>query len=425
MSDLGEPTALSPPPSALERAQAVSRALSDAARRARFSTRARSAYRGGSFEARRGAQFIRIMTIALLVLLVGLPNLVALVYFGLLASDQYASEAKFTVSSGAIPKMDEMGSVTGVPPLMIFQDTQVLTNYIHSRPLVEELERKVGLRDAYASPSIDWWARFRKNKPIEKFTDYWEKMSSTKIAFPSGIVTLAVYAFSPQDAKRIADAVVAQSEDLINDLNERMWHDTVRASERDMKAAAQDLGHARMQMELERNAEGLIDVGETNKALTGLVSGLQTDLLQAQQEYDTEIRYVAADAPQMRVLKSRISAMKIQLDQMNAQLTAQGEKTVAATADKALSGKMTKFAELDLDERIAEKRYATAVAAVEAARMLSERRMLYLHEIVAPALPEQAEYPKRWLSIGMTFLGSLIAFAASIAAMAFVRNHMA
>ncbi len=424
MTDSDEPAALSQP-SALERAQAVSRALTDAARRARFSTRARGAYRGGSFASRPGAKLMRVLTIALFIAMVALPNLVAILYFGLIASDQYVSEAKFTVSSGAIPKMDAVGSVTGVPPMLIVQDTLVVTSYIESRALVEVLDREIELRKIYSAPSIDWWARFRKDKPIEKFADYWEKMSSTSIAFPSGIVTLKVRAFNPGDAKRIADAVVRQSENLINDLNDRMRRDTVLASERDMQRAAQGLGRARIAMESERNAQGLIDVGETNKALTGIQSELQSDLLKAEQEYQTEIRYVSADAPQMRVLKSRISAMKGQLDEMKAQLTSQDEKNISAVADKALSGKMTKFAELDLEERIAEKRYAVSVAAVEAARMMSERRMLYLHEIVAPALPEEAMYPRRWLSIGMTFAASLIAWAATVVAMTFVRNHMA
>jgi capsular polysaccharide transport system permease protein len=424
MTDSDEPVALSQP-SALERAQAVSRALTDAARRARFSTRARGAYRGGSFAARPGAKLMRVLTIALFVLMVALPNLVAVLYFGLIASDQYVSEAKFTVSSGAIPKMDAVGSVTGVPPMLIVQDTQVVTSYIASRAMVEALDREIGLRAVYSAPSIDWWARFRKDKPIEKFADYWERMSSTSIAFPSGIVSLKVRAFNPEDAKRIADAVVRQSENLINDLNDRMRRDTVVASERDMQRAAQGLGRARIAMENERNAEGLIDVGETNKALTGIESELQSDLLKAEQEYQTGLRYVTADAPQMRVLKSRITAMKSQLDEMKAQFTSQDEKNMSAVADKALSGKMTKFAELDLEERIAEKRYAVSVAAVEAARMMSERRMLYLHEIVAPALPEESMYPRRWLSIGMTFVASLIAWAATVGAMAFVRNHMA
>ena len=84
---------------------------------------------------------------------------------------------------------------------------------------------------------------------------------------------------------------------------------------------AEDLGRARMQMEFERNAEGIIDVGQTSTALTDLISGLQADLLKAQQEYQTEIHYVTADAPQMKVLSSRISAMQNQLEQLKAKLT--------------------------------------------------------------------------------------------------------
>ena len=311
MTDSDNPTVIPPPVSALERAQVVSRALTDAARRARFSIRARQAYRGGSFKARAGAKVMRFLMIALFVTMVVVPNLVAGIYFSLIASDQYVSEAKFTVSSGAIPQMDGLGSVTGVPPILIVQDTQVVTSYIQSRAMVEQLERTVGLRDAYGSKTIDWLSRFRKDKPIEKFTRYWETMCDASISFPSGIVTLTVRAFSPEDAKRIADAVVKQSENLINDLNERMRNDTVLASERDMELAAQDLGRARMQMEFERNAEGIIDIGQTSTALTDLISELEADLLKAQQEYQTELRYVTADAPQMKVLTPASSRCKV------------------------------------------------------------------------------------------------------------------
>lgn len=424
MTDSGGPTHITPSLTALERAQAVSRALTEAARRARFSTRARGAYRNGSFAARRGAKLIRILTIVLLIAMVAVPNLAAALYFGLLASDQYVSEAKFTVSSGVIPKMDGVGSVTGVPPILIVQDTQVVTNYIHSRAMVEQLERMVALREAYSSDAIDWWARFRK-KPIEQFVDYWEKMSGTSIAFPSGIVTVTVRAFSAEDAKRIADAVVKLSENLINDLNDRMRRDTVLASERDMERAAQKLAHARLDMEVARNTEGLLDVNQTNKGLGDLMTGLETDLLKVQQQYQSQLRYVTPEAPQMRFLKSQITALQGQLDDLKAQVTSQSEKGASAMAEKTLSGKMTKFSELDLEQRIAEKQYAVSVAAVEAARILSERRMLYLHEIVAPALPEEAKYPKRWLSVGITLVTSLIAWGATVAAMAFVRNHMA
>jgi capsular polysaccharide transport system permease protein len=424
MTDSRQPTPFDQSFDVIERAKVASRSLSDAARRARFSSRARSALKGGGAQARPGAKLMRIVGLALFGLMVAVPNLIAVTYYGLLASDQYVSEARFTVSSAALPKMDGVGSVTGVPPILIIQDTQIVTNYIHSRAIVDELEKTVALSDAYGSSAIDWWSRFRKNKPIEKFVKYWEHMSDVSIGMPSGIVALSIRAFNPDDAKRIAAAVVKLSEKLINDINERMRHDIVAASELDLRRASDALGRARLKMEAARNEEGLLDVGQTNLAMSGLISGVEGDLLRAQQEYQTQSRYVDDTAPQMRVLKSRIASMSTQLDEMKAQVTAPNKTGLSVLAEKTLSGKMTKFDELSLDQRISEKRYAQAVAAVEAARILNERKMMYVHEIVAPSIPEDAKYPKRWLSIGMTFLASIIAWLVTFGMIAFARNHM-
>ena len=166
---------------ALERAEAVSRFLSEAARRARFSARARGAYQKSSFAERRGAKAMRIAFLVLLVVMVAIPNFVGVLYYGLLASDQYVAEAKFTVSSAAIPKLDGLGSVTGLPQMMIFQDSMIIVDYVESRSMVEQLERQVDLRELYGSDRIDWWARFEKSKSIERFTDYWKKMAAATI----------------------------------------------------------------------------------------------------------------------------------------------------------------------------------------------------------------------------------------------------
>jgi capsular polysaccharide transport system permease protein len=430
-SDRDEPPPFEEEPQrALEHAQAVSRALADAARRARFSARARGAYRGGSFAARRGARAFRVLTFALFVALVALPNIAASVYLGLLASDQFVSEAKFTVSSGAIPKLDALGSVTGLPSMEIFQDTQIAINFIESRAMVEQLERRVGLRDAYGSEKIDWIARFNKSRPIEKFTDYWAnnwltKMCDVSISLPSGIVTLKIRAFSPSDAKRIAKAVIELTERQINNLNDRMWRDTVHFSEQELQRAGERLKAARVRYEKVRNLEGLLDVRQTSDALNGLLAQLETDTLTAQQDYQTQSQYVAEAAPQLRVLKARIDAMNSQIAELKTQITARKEKSISAIAEKALSGKMTKFAELDLEQQIATQRYSSAVTAVEAARIMGENKMIYLHQIVAPALPEESLYPRRWLTFGLILLASLLLWGASVGVATFVRNHMA
>ena len=423
MSNSMEPAERSPA-QALERMQGVTQRLSDAARRARMSVRARGAFGDTGARARRGARAMRVFVLLSFLLVVALPTAAAAIYFIFLASDQYVSEAKFTVSSGAIPRFDAFGSVTGVPSMLIVQDTLVVTNYVSSRALVDDLEKQVDLRSIYSSKEIDFWARFDRSKPIEKFVDYWEKMASATAQAPSGIITLTVRAFSPRDAQRVAEAVIARCEELINGLNERMLRDTVATAEEERKRAAELVSRSLVALKQARDREGVVDVNVTNRAASEVLAALQTELLKAEQEYAAQRRYVAESAPQLRGLRTRIQAMKDQIAEMRASLTAQ-DKPFPDANDQTMSGKMTLFANLELEKQIAEKRYATAVAAVEGAKAISERKMLYLHQSVMPGLPEEARYPRRWLSVGLAFMFAFVAWLTLVGVAAFGRNHMA
>lgn len=424
MNDAPKPPELRTP-NPMERAEAVSRFLTDAARRARFSARVRGAYKDGSFASRRGARAMRIAFAILFVLVVAIPNVVSVVYFGIIASDQYVSEARFTVSGAEAPRSDGMGSVVALPMMMIMQDTLIITNFLESRTLVEQLERQVDLRRLYSDPSIDWGARFDPSQSIEQFVEYWGKMAEAKIGVPSGIVTLKVRAFSPDEARRVADAVVADCDTLINNLNERMREDTVKASEQDVAFAAERLKTAWVELERARNEEGLLNVDLAGKSQTDVVSGLESELLTAKQEYQIRSHYLEDQAPQLRVMRRRIEALEGQVAERRAEMTALESKGVAALAQRTLSGKMTKFASLDLEHKIAQARYQATTTALDSARQLSQRKLLYLHVIESPATPQEARYPRRLLYCGLVFAGSLALWGALVGLVTFVRNHMA
>jgi capsular polysaccharide transport system permease protein len=406
-------------PPALRRSTAVARALSDAARRARFSSRARSAFAG----TRRASRAMRLLRRALFVVIVAIPSLASAIYYGLVASGQYVAEAKFTVSGGSIPKMDGLGSVTGLPPLAVLQDTMIVVSFIESRTLVEKLQETQGLRAAYSADSIDYLSRFDPQKPIEKFVDYWNKHATAAITMPAGIVTLKVRAFSARDAQRVAAAVVGECETLVNDLNTRMYNDTVTASEQNLQRAADALKATRVAYQEARNAEGIVDIKQTSESMNALLTKLQGQLLTAQSDYATRSAYLGATAPQMRLLKSTIASLEEQIHTIKSKMTTAGGD--APAEGETLSQSVGRFASLDLEQKIAEKRYATATTSLNAARLLSERKMLYLHQIVAPAEPEEARYPRRLLSVVMIFLASLLAWAVSVGTVTLARNYLA
>lgn len=409
-------------PNGLRRAELLSRSLAETARRFRLSKRSRRTSGVDSFRMRRHARLFRTAFLVSFVLLVLLPSVLAGIYFGLIASPQYVAEAKFAVRTGELPKLDGMSAATGIPVAKIAQDTLVVTNYMESRAIVEALEERIGLRNLYSADHIDWFARFNRDKPIEKFVKYWQFMSDAHVQGMSGIVVFSAHAFSPEDAKRIADTVIDLSEALVNDMNNRMLHAAVADAEREFERSAERLSRARAEFQKVRNIAGILDAAQAGKGLADLVTIVQTERLRLQREYETQSKYVSGTAPQMRGLRDRLRALDDQIAELEAKMTTQRPTTVA---DKVLSEAMTQFAQQDLERRIAERQYAAAASALEVARIASQKQLVYLAPFVRPALPEESRYPRPVLFTCLAVIGSLSIWGLFCGIITMIRNHMA
>ena len=408
--------------SGLDRARFISQALADAARVARISKRSRRALVGGGFQARRGARVVRMAAFISFILMVVIPSASAAIYYAFIASDQFVAEAKFTVSGGSPPTADNFGSFTGIPAIAIIQDTQIVTNYIHSRAAVEKLETMIGLRTLYATSKADRLSRFNASKPIEKFVRYWQGMSDVSIGLPAGIVDLKVRAFTPEDSAKVASAVLEVSEALINDMNERMDHDAISNAELELRRTSLRLVKARSALEAARNDAGLLDAVKTSDALNKLITDTRASLMQLQQEYASELNYVSESAPQMRVLKSRIDATSNQSAELESKLTA---TKLTSLDEPTLAMSMTKFSELDLERQVAERLYAGAATSLEIAHLAAEQKMMYLNTFVKPVQPQEAQYPRRFLDTMAVLIGSLAVWGACCGATKAVRNYKA
>ncbi len=407
--------------SALQHARDVSDALKEAAKKARLSKRSRRKFGGDSFSARRGAAFLRILTILSFLFVFAIPTIATGIYFMFLASDQFFSEAEFTVSSGLAPTVDGIPALGAFQAIAIIQDTQIVTNYVVSRAAVELLEQQVDLRSLYSKSSIDWFSRFNAEKPIEKLVDYWKSRTSASIKLPGGIVTLRVRAFSPEDALKIAQALITASERLINEMDERMQADAIKNAEQQVASSAARLADTRMALETARNASGILDTTRTAEAIGTLLTNVRGALLQQQQEYQTQLNQVSADAPQMRLLKSRIDATGNQISELEAMLTRTKDSTSTGTA---LSGTISRFAELDLEHKIAERLYAGALAGLEVARLTAQKKMMYLTTFIQPVAAQDAEYPRRILSSLLALSGFLVLWGICCLIIDFMRKRL-
>ena len=413
---VGQPPAVF---SSKERAALVARALSEAARRARFSTKRRRSLTAGGLRARRGERLIRLLRILSFIGIVAVPCLVFAAYIFFVASPQYVAEARFTVRGG----MSGMSEGRGVPIALIVQDTQVILNYMKSRAIVEALNRSVHFEDLYEGDDIDWMSRLAPHKPIEKVVKYWNKHSKLSVQMPSGIVEFTVRAFSPEDAVKVVNAALDASEQLVNQMNDKMREDAVALAETERQRAQSSLAQAMAKLQSTRNEEGMLDPKEQNSAVMELISTVESEKIKLQQEYDSNRRYVRPDAPQMRNLQTKLDAAQKQLDALKAQVTR--SPGVKDDGKDVLSGSTSKLDYANLEDQIAEKIYAGSMAALEKAKLLSEAKLLYLNTFVRPVEAQQSEYPKRGTDMLLFALAALAVWVATLFGISLARHQLA
>ncbi len=405
----------------LEKVRLVSQALSEAARRTRISARTRRRSAATDHRARRGAAAMRWAAIVSFCLMVAAPTLAAIVYYEFIASDQFVAVADFTVSGGEPIPMDGIQAFTGMPAVAVVQDTQIIVNYLQSRAALEQLQKIVDVRTLYANPNIDFLSRLNPHKPIEKIVSYWKRMASATIKMPSGAVELRVSAFTPQDAATIARAALTVCDNLVNGINDRLIHDAVANAEQELELTTERLTQARTALERARDDRGVLDAAKAGDALNKLIDETRSGLLQLQQQYDAELKFVSETAPQMRALKARIDATKAQIDELQSKLTT---TRLSSTGQPTLAGSMTTFAVLNVENDIAEHLYAAAAASLEVARIISESKLMYLNAFVQPVAPEQAEYPRRTFQIFVIAAGSLALWGMCCSIVQFIRSRM-
>jgi capsule polysaccharide export protein KpsE/RkpR len=116
--------------------------------------------------------------------IVGLPTLLAGVYFFAIASDQYLSEAKFVVHGPAKAPPTGLAAMMGAAANPTSEDTNIVREFILSRDAVKKLEAKDDLRDVLSRPEGDLITRF----PGLLFDEVW---AVSRLVARSGDLKLA------------------------------------------------------------------------------------------------------------------------------------------------------------------------------------------------------------------------------------------
>jgi capsular polysaccharide transport system permease protein len=208
-----------------------------------------------------------------------------------------------------------------------------------------------------------------------------------------------VYAFRPEDAKRIAQAALEHAEGLINRLNDRQQKDSLSFAQDVLEKARKKVWEAEQNITDFRNRQSLFDPIRQGAAAIDLISRMNGDIAQLKAEL-SEVNVSSPGSPKIASIKARIVAIEQQINE---------QRAVIAGGDQSLAPKLAVYEKLLLERDLAVKTFSSALLLLEGAVRDMDMQRLYLEKIVEPSLPDYARYPRRLIVIIIAF-GFLLCF---------------
>ncbi|MEM9966714.1 MAG: capsule biosynthesis protein [Pseudomonadota bacterium] len=348
-------------------------------------------------------------------ILVGAPVALAAWYLWARAADQYTSDVAFSV------RTEEQGSAIellgGVTELSgsSSSDTDILFAYLSSQELVYRVNERVDLRSIWSHVPVaqDPIFAFDPSGSIEDLQQHWRRKISIIYDNGTGLIDLEVRAFRPEDAYRIASAVLEECTAMINGLSKIAQEDAIRFTRDELESAVEKLKEARRALTQFRNRTQIVDPSIDTRNQMGLLVTLQQQLADALIEADLLQDTTRQSDPRVRQANRRI-------DVINARIASERRKLglgKEGEGDAAFADLVGEYEGLIVDREFAETAYTTTLAAHDAALAEARRQSRYLAAHIKPTLAERAEYPERVKLL--SFVSTISFFAWCILSLVF------
>lgn len=341
--------------------------------------------------------------IASFMLVVLLPVLLAGYYLWSIAADQYVSRIGFSVrAERSFAANDILGSLGAIGGLSGgASDMDILHEYIQSDQMVRSVDSVLDLRAIYARPDYDPVFAFGGSASQEDLTRYWNRMVGLSYDSGARLLEIRVRAFTPEDAKAVADQIVAESTRMINDLSAIAQDDTTRFAREALEQTVERLKAAREAMTRFRSENQLVDPEAEIGVQTGLMTALQQQLSDALISLDLLESSGSESDPRLAQARQRIAVIRDRITEERGKYGTTGGEDYSAI--------IAEYERLQVDLQFAQQSYVAALAAYDSAQAEAGRQSRYLASYVTPQMAERPLYPQR------VILLLLVAFFAFLA----------
>ena len=345
------------------------------------------------------------------------PTLLVAAYFYLVAAPQYVSESRIVVRSrGDAPQMSLGGAISaamGGGGGAASGEASSVRDFLLSHDAVMRAHEKVDLVSIWQREEADLWARLHDTEP-ERLTKFYNNMVSASLDSSTGVLTLRVRSFRPEDSRAISTTLLDLAEQLVNRLSERSREDALRIARNEVEIAERRVAAARDALTQFRERQQDLDSAGSAAGAQQAIVGMENALTAARAELRERMAFMRADNPALQSTRNRIEALERQIA---------AERARRTQGDGALSQQLAAFERLMLEREFADRQLASATTSLETARIEAQRQQVYIARVVEPNLAVHPLYPRKLISVGSVFLGLSVAFGIGWLLVASMRDH--
>ncbi len=353
-------------------------------------------------------------------LVVLLPSVLVAIYYAIFAADIYESEAQYvvknTTQSTATSGLSSMLQGSGFGGS---SDSYTVAAYLLSRDALHSLEQSADIRSIYARPEarFDFVAKFPNllyRPSFENLFIHYGYWTEVDYDLQSGVSTLSVFAFRPDDAQLVATKLLDLSESLVNALNERARNDSLAAARLEVEHLQHEGGDIQKQITDFRFRELMIDPTASSTAALARLASMEADLVSTRGLL-TQIQKASPQSPQIASLRQRIESLQ-------QQVSAEEQRDSGGT--QSLAPKMAEYEQLLNKQQFVQLMLQTSVSALETAEVTVQQQQLYIERVAAPNIPDRALYPYKLLDTLIAVITFLLIYAIGRLMVSVAKEHV-
>lgn len=347
-----------------------------------------------------------------------LACLLVSLYWGMVASDRYVSEARIIIQRTDLSGSQDMdfSSLLSGSSAVNRADQLLLRDHLLSVDMLRKLDAKLNLRAHYSNIHEDLLSRmWSAAAPLERFHKHYLSRVSVEFDDYAGVLVVKAEGYDPQTAHAIAAMLVEEGERTMNLMAHQLAREQVSFIEKQVTVLADRFQEARRQMLAYQNTKGLVSPQATAENLAGVINRLEGQRTDLQARRAALLAYLAPQAPGIVEIDAQLSAVDKQIVQEQARLTAPKGNTLNSAVEE--------YQRLEMAATFAQDMYKTALVALERGRVEATRTIKKVTVLQQATVPEYPLQPARLYNIVVSVLVTLLAAGIIHLLAVIIRDH--